>query len=263
MKKLDNKVAWVSGAAKGIGEGIARYLAEQGAAVAVIDVDVQAGLRLQSEIRKAGGAARFIECDVADDASVASGIEATVEAFGGLHIVVNNAGMQHVAKLHEFPEAMWDRQMGVNVKSVFLSFRHAYPHLKKNAQSYVINVGSISCFVGQAKTPVYLASKGAMIQLTKAIALDYACDGIRCNCVCPGITDSDMLRKHLQAEPDPDQHLAQRLRRVPLGEMLTPRHIAQAVLYFACDDSHGITGTSITIDGGYTAAAEWDTEFDK
>ncbi len=262
MGKLDGKTAWVSGAAMGIGQGVAKYLAEQGAAVAVIDIAAEEGRRVEEEIKQSGGKAKFIQCDVSDDASVAASIAETVDAFGNLHILVNNAGMQHVAKLHEFDEATWDRQMGINVKSVFLSFRHAYPHLKKHDHSYIVNMGSISCFIGQPKTPVYLASKGAMLQLTKAIALDYASDGIRCNCICPGITDSHMLRKHLNAEPDPEGHLAMRLRRVPLGDILTPRDIAKSVLYFACEDSVGITGTSLVIDGGYIATAEWDNQVD-
>jgi NAD(P)-dependent dehydrogenase (short-subunit alcohol dehydrogenase family) len=118
-----------------------------------------------------------------------------------------------------------------------------------------VNIGSISSFVGQANTPAYTTSKGAVLQLSRSIALDYAADGVRCNCICPGITDTPMLREHLG--PNADAALAERLHRVPMGVALTPHDVAKAAMYFACEDSSGITGTSLTIDAGYLAAAEW------
>ena len=117
---------------------------------------------------------------------------------------------------------------------------------------------SISSFVGQAATPAYTASKSAVLGLTRSIALDYAALGLRCNCVCPGITDTPMLREHLDKTPDPEATLAERLRRVPMRLPLTPEDIAKAVLYLSCEDSAGVTGTSLVVDGGYLAAAEWD-----
>jgi NAD(P)-dependent dehydrogenase (short-subunit alcohol dehydrogenase family) len=130
--------------------------------------------------------------------------------------------------------------------------------LRKNPRSYVGNIGSVGSFVGQSSTPAYTTSKGAVLMLSKSIALDYAADGLRSNCVCPGITDTPMLREHLDMHPDPDAALQNRLRRVPMGVALTPHDIAKAVLYFSCEDSAGITGASLTIDGGYLTAAEWE-----
>jgi NAD(P)-dependent dehydrogenase (short-subunit alcohol dehydrogenase family) len=141
---------------------------------------------------------------------------------------------------------------------MFFAFKHAFPYLRKNRRSYVVNLGSISSFVGQSGTPVYTASKGAVLQLSRSIALDYARYGIRCNCVCPGITDTPMLRQHLNATSDPEAHLAKRLNRVPLNVALTPADVAKSILYFACEDSAGITGTSLVVDAGYLAAAEWN-----
>jgi NAD(P)-dependent dehydrogenase (short-subunit alcohol dehydrogenase family) len=123
-----------------------------------------------------------------------------------------------------------------------------------------VNVGSISSFVGQALTPVYTTTKHAIVGLTKSIALDYAADGIRCNCVCPGITDTPMLREHLNMNADPEAALRERLRRVPMGVPLTPHDIAKSILYFSCEDSAGVTGTSLVVDAGYLTAAEWDTK---
>lgn len=133
-------------------------------------------------------------------------------------------------------------------------------HLRKNKRSYIVNVGSISSFVGQARTPVYTASKHAVLGLSRSIALDYAAIGVRCNCVCPGITDTPLLRYHLSSEGDPEETLRKRLRRVPMGVRLMPREIARSVLYFSCEDSAGITGTSLVVDCGYLTAAEWETE---
>src|SRR3954464_9492170 len=125
--------------------------------------------------------------------------------------------------------------MDINVKSIFLSIKHGIAHLKKNPRSYVVNIGSVGSFVGQSSTPAYTASKGAVLLLSKSIALDYAADGLRCNCVCPGITDTPMLRYHMRNLPDIDAALADRVRRVPMGVALTPHDIAKNVLYFCTE----------------------------
>ena len=185
-------------------------------------------------------------------------LDATVARFGGLNILVNCAGLVHVGLLHEYAEQDWDRLMGVNLKSIFFSVKHGLPHLRRNERSYVVNIGSISSFVGQKGTPAYTASKAAVLGLSRSIALDYASIGLRCNCVCPGITDTPMLREHLDKSSDPDGLLAQRVRRVPMRSALSPDDVARAALYLSCEDSAGVTGTSLVVDGGYLAAAEWD-----
>jgi NAD(P)-dependent dehydrogenase (short-subunit alcohol dehydrogenase family) len=255
--RLHNQVAWISGAASGIGEAVARLFAQEGAAVALIDVQDAKGNEIAEQIRAAGGRAIFLNCDVARGDKVRSSIENTVAEFGSLSIIVNCAGIVQVKLLDELDEADWDRLMAVNLKSVYLSIRHGIAHLKKHARSYVVNVGSISSHVGQGATPAYTASKGAVLMLSRSIALDYAADGVRCNCVCPGITDTPMLREHLNKSPDPESALAARLLRVPMGVSLRPADIAKAVLYFSCEDSAGVTGASLNVDGGYLAAAEW------
>jgi len=255
--RLQNQVAWISGAASGMGESIARLFARDGAAVALTDVQAAKGQALAAQIRAEGGRAMFIECDVGKEIQVRSSMEQTVKEFGGMQIIVNCAGIVQVKLLHQLNEAEWDRLMDINVKAIFFSIKHGLAHLKKNSRSYVVNIGSVGSFVGQSSTPAYTASKGAVLMLSKSIALDYAADGLRCNCVCPGITDTPMLREHLKMNADPEAALRDRLRRVPLGVPLTPGDIARAVLYFSCEDSAGITGTSLVVDGGYLAAAEW------
>lgn len=255
--RLDGRTAWISGAASGIGRATAERFLREGARVALVDVDTDRGRALEAALAPLGPV-RFFAADVADDDAVGESVARTVAAFGGLEVVVNNAGIVQVGKIHETTEAQWDRVMAVNVKSIFLSTRHALPHLIRHPESHIVNVASVSSFVGQASTPAYTASKGAVLQLTRSIALDYAADGVRCNCVCPGITDTPMLRAHVGSDPDPDATFARRLRRVPLRRALAPDEIARAIAYFACADSAGVTGTSLVVDGGYTAAAEWD-----
>ncbi len=259
-KRLSGKTAWISGAASGIGAAIGRLFAAEGANVALLDVQAAAGESVAAAIRQAGGSALFMTGDVGREAAVKSSIEKTIERFGQLDIVVNNAGMVLVKPLHETTEAEWDAQMGVNLKSIFFAVKHALPFLRQRPRSQVVNIASVSSFVGQAGTPVYTTSKHAVIGLTRSIALDYAADGVRCNAVCPGITDTPMLRYHLEKSGNAEAALARRLRRVPMGVALQPSDIARAALFFASDDSAGITGTTLTVDAGYTSAAEWDTE---
>ncbi len=257
--RLAGQVAWIGGGASGIGAAVARLFAAEGARVAIADLQGELGADVVREIGRCGGQALLTPCDVAREAEVQASLEQVVEQFGSLQIMVNCAGVVHVAPLDRYGEDDWDRLMAVNVKSVFLAVKHALPELRKNRRSYVVNVGSISSFVGQANTPAYNASKGAVLQLSRSIALDYAADGLRCNCICPGITDTPMLRYHLSTAPDPQAALEARLRRVPMGVAIEPLDVAKAALFLSCEDSSGITGTSLIVDGGYTAAAEWDT----
>jgi NAD(P)-dependent dehydrogenase (short-subunit alcohol dehydrogenase family) len=256
--RLAGRVAWISGATSGIGEAAAELFAQEGAKVAIIGRRLELGRKLAARInRRTPGAALAIACDVSSEREVEGSIAATVAAFGRLDIVVNNAGMVEIGDLHSYSEAQWDHVMGVNVKSMFFAFKHAFPHLRAARRGYVVNVGSISSFVGQARTPVYTTSKHAILGLTRSIALDYAAHGIRCNCVCPGITETPMLWEHLNVRPDPRAALNERLSRVAMGVSLSPLDVAKSILYFSCEDSAGVTGTSLTIDCGYLTAAEW------
>ena len=259
QNKLEDQVAWISGAASGMGQATAELFAAEGAMVALVDIQAEKGHQVAERIADEGGRTIFLEADVASEVQTRDSIERTVARFGGLHVVVNCAGVVHVTPLHECTEAEWDQLMGVNLKSVFFSLKHALPHLRKNSRSYMVNIASVGSFIGQAGTPAYTTSKHAVLGLSRSIALDYAADGLRCNCICPGITDTPMLRYHLSKSPDPEALLASRLQRVPMGVAITPADIAKAVLYFSCEDSAGITGTSLVVDGGYIATAEWET----
>lgn len=148
--------------------------------------------------------------------------------------------------------------MAVNVKSVFLATRHAVPQMRRNGKGAIVNTGSIASFTGQVGTPVYSASKGAIALLTKSLALDLGRDGIRVNCICPGITDTPMLREHLGHGDEGEARIRARLARVPLGKILRPEDVARAALYLVCDESDGITGVLHVVDGGLIAASEYN-----
>jgi NAD(P)-dependent dehydrogenase (short-subunit alcohol dehydrogenase family) len=260
LGRLSGKVAWISGATSGIGEATAELFADEGAAVVLIGRRTELSLQTADRICKNGGKAMAYTCDVSCEQEVRASIVAGTDRFGRLDIVVNNAGMVQVKPLHEYSEDEWDYLMAVNVKSMFFAVKHALPFLQTHDRSYIVNVGSISSFVGQAGTPVYTTSKHAVLGLTRSVALDYAAAGIRCNCVCPGITLTPMLTEHLEKTGDPQAALDNRLRRVPLGKSLSPEDVARSILYFSCEDSVGVTGTSLVVDAGYLAAAEWDDE---
>jgi len=259
-KKLEGKVAWVSGGTSGIGAAICELFAQHGAKIVVTGRSFERGEAVIEAIEKTGGEAILYEGCISKEDTVRESIALAEERFGRLDIVINNAGMVEVKMLHEYTTEEWDFLMNVNVSSSFWALKYAFPLLKQNKRSYIVMNGSISSFVGQAMTPAYTTSKGAMLQLCKSIALDYAAWGVRCNIVCPGITDTPMLREHVNKTHDPEETLKQRLRRVCLGVPLSPMDVAKSFLYLSTEDSVGITGTSLVVDAGYLAAAEWDTE---
>lgn len=256
MTRLAGKVAIVTGAAQGIGLGIAQAFVAAGAAVMLADVDDEAGRRAQAALA-AGGQVDYCHADVADEAAVAHLVAATVAAWGRLDIVVNNAGVVAVQTVEESTVADWDRVMAVNVRSIFLTTRAALPQLRHAGGGSILNIASVSSFVAQQGTPAYCASKGAVLLLTRSLALDYGPERIRVNCLCPGITDTPMLRHHLRHAADPEAQLRRRLQRVPTGDLLHPEDMGRAAVFLCSDDAGGITGTSLVVDGGYIACAEF------
>ncbi len=173
-RRLERQTAWISGAASGIGAATARLFAGEGANVALVDINADRGAIARGMAAEHGGPAVFIQADVSVEEQVRDSLAQTVARFGGLQIIVNCAGLVHVKLLHEYDLADWDRLMGVNLKSIFFSVKHGLQYLQRHPRSYVVNVASISSFVGQAATPAYTASKSAVLGLTRSIALDYA-----------------------------------------------------------------------------------------
>ena len=256
--KLQGKVAIVTGAASGIGRACAIAFAREGASVVVADRNASAGEEIAASIRAEGLSAVSIQVDVANEASVEAMIAATIRYYERIDILFNNAGVVMVKPLELMTEEEWDRVMAINLKGAFFAIKHAVPHIRKAGGGAILNTGSIASFTGQLSTPVYSASKGAIALLTKSLALDYGRDHIRVNCICPGITDTPMLREHMGYGEAGETAIRARLARVPSGEILTPEDIARAALYLVSDDSLGITGILHVVDGGLIAASEYN-----
>ena len=239
--RLRDKVAIVTGGAQGIGEGIARMFASEGATAVIADINDERGESVAVAIQESGGRAGYCHADVASESGVFRLIEQTAQQYGRLDIVVNNAGTAVVRSVEESTIEEWDWLMAVNVRSIFLTAKYAVPYLRRQGGGAILNVGSVSSLVGQQGTPAYCASKGAVLMLTRSLAVDYGPDKIRVNCLCPGITDTPLLRFHVGHAPDPETHLRQRLGRVPTGEMLYPEDMGRAAAFLCSDDAHGIT----------------------
>jgi NAD(P)-dependent dehydrogenase (short-subunit alcohol dehydrogenase family) len=256
--KLAGKVAVITGAASGIGKASAHTFAREGARVMVVDIDSERGNKAVAEIRQQGGDAVFECANVSSEAEVKISIDRAAERWNRLDILFNNAGIVLVKALEETSETEWDRLMSINLKAVFFAVKHAVPHMRRNGGGVILNTGSIGSMTGQLGTPAYIASKGAVALITKSLALDYGRDNIRVNCLCPGITDTPMLREHMGHGTVGEANIRTRLARVPLGAILAPEDIARAALYLVSDDSLGVTGITHIVDGGLLAAAEYN-----
>jgi len=256
MDRVKGKTCIVTGGALGIGRACAEHLAGEGGAIALLDLHDAEGEAVCADIRSRGGRARYWHVDVADEASVKAAIDAAAAEFGGVHVLVNNAGISGSTKLtHEITEAEWDRVQAVNVKGVLFCSKHAIPHMKRAGAGSIINLSSIYGLVGAADVPAYHASKGAVRLMSKTDALCYAADRIRVNSVHPGYIWTPMVEHHLQASGATDIDAARRAvgELHPLGHMGDVDDIAWGVVYLASDESKFVTGAELAIDGGYTA----------
>ena len=232
--------------------------AREGARVVVADRNQAGGNETVAKILSAGGVAHFAQVDVAKEMDIREMVDATVARWGAIDILFNNAGVVLVKSVEQMTEEEWDRVMSINVKAAFLATKHVAPVMRRNGGGVILNTGSIASFTGQVGTPAYSASKGAIALLTKSLALDLGRDRIRVNCICPGITDTPMLREHLGCGEEGEARIRARLSRVPLGEILRPEDVARAALYLVSEDSAGITGVLHVVDGGLLAASEFD-----
>ena len=252
--RLEGKVAIITGAASGIGRATSLLFASEGAAVVITDINQSGGQAVADEIARSGGRSAFEPGDVTRSADCQRVIARAAREFGGIHILFNNAGIIRRASVVELSETDWDRVMAVNVKAIFLMSREAIPAMEKNAGGSVINTASGWGLAGGARAAVYCASKGAVVLLTKAMAIDHG-PKIRVNCICPGDTDTAMLRNEAEQLQQPsDQFLAEGAKR-PLGRVGKPEEIAQAALYLASDASSFVTGTALVVDGGGLAGS--------
>lgn len=255
MKRVENRVAVVTGGADGIGKATCLMLAREGAKVAVTDIQDAGGSQVAGEIENSGGTARFWHLDVGDEQQVAAVFAEIVGAFGEIGILVNNAGIAGANKpTHELTEEEWDRVQRTNVKGVFFCTKYAVPSLKRGGGGSIINLSSIYGVVGGPDVPPYHASKGAVRLMSKTDALLYAADGIRVNSVHPGYIWTPMVEHHLERSGiDLEQGRKDLAALHPLGRVGRPEEIASGILFLASQESSFITGSELVIDGGYTA----------
>jgi NAD(P)-dependent dehydrogenase (short-subunit alcohol dehydrogenase family) len=247
--RLENKVAFVSGGARGMGAAEAKLFAREGAKVVIGDVLDEDGRKTEAEINELGGECLYVHLDVSSEDSWRSAVAETVSKFGKLDILVNNAGVVSMLKLEDIDVNEWDWVMDINAKGVFLGTKAAIPEMRKAGGGSIVNISSISGFVGQDTIhPGYNASKGAVRLVTKAAAVQHAKSGIRVNSVHPGMMPP-MLTSFQRGDPNREAMNAM----VPMGREGEPIEVANAVLFLASDEASYITGTELLVDGGFTA----------
>ena len=253
MDTLKGKIALITGGASGIGRATALLFAQEGAAVVIVDINTESGQTVAHEVETAGGRAIFVPCDVtkADDCQHA--VEAAMAAFGGLDILFNNAGIIRRADVLTTTEAEWDRVMEVNVKSIFLMSKYAIPHMQKRGGGSIINTSSGWGLKGGGNAVSYCASKGAVTNMTRAMAIDHGKDNIRINAICPGDTDTPMLHDEASQLGQADEAFMAEAAERPLRRYAQPIEIARSVLYLASDLASYVTGAALAVDGGGSA----------
>jgi len=255
-ERLAGKVAVITGAARGIGAATARLFAQEGASVVLADVLEEQGKEVATEIKKAGGKAEFVRCDVTNSDDVKNAISTAVRLYGKLDVLFNNAGIWGVmADLANYPEEVFDRVIATNLKGYFMGLKHAIPEMLKSGGGSIINTASILGMVGLPQVAGYAAAKGGIIALTRVAALECATQGIRVNAICPGGVDTPMIAEQVASLPAELQEVAKQalVGMQPIGRFAQPEEIASLVLFLASNESSIITGAIYPIDGAWTA----------
>jgi NAD(P)-dependent dehydrogenase (short-subunit alcohol dehydrogenase family) len=250
MNGLREKSAIITGGASGIGRATAELFAQEGVLVAIVDINDVDGLSLVQDINTNGGKAIYLHCDVTQAEDCRRAVQETIEQLGGLDILFNNVGVIRRADVIETSEADWDMVMAVNVKSVFLMSKYAIPPMEVKGGGVIINTASGWGLKGGGKAVSYCASKAAVVNMTRAMAIDHGPLNIRVNCVCPGDTDTPMLREEAQQLAQSKKEFLVEAADRPLGRYGEPAEVAQAVLFLASEAASYITGAALVVDGG-------------
>jgi NAD(P)-dependent dehydrogenase (short-subunit alcohol dehydrogenase family) len=254
--RFAGKAGIVTGAGMGIGAAVARALAAEGAAVAVLDRDAAAAGQVSAQITASGGRAVAVAGSVTDAADAQRAVRAAAAAFGGLDLLVNNAGVVIYGEVPEYREQDWDTVVDTNLKGQFLMSKYAIPRLRERGGGAIVNMASVQALASQREVASYAASKGGVVSLTKSLALDHAKDRIRVNCVLPGSVRTPMLRHAAELVPgDPEQTIQTWGRIHPRGTVIEPEEIAAVVLFLLSADASAMTGAAVVADAGLTAQA--------
>ncbi len=248
--RLENKIAFVTGGAQGLGAEIARTFAREGATVFIADLKAEEGAKTVAEIEAKGGKAFFVPLNVTEEPSWIAAVKTVVDKFGRLDVLVNNAGINIREPIEEMKVESLDTMLAVNVKGPFLGIKHAIPIMRKNGGGSIINMSSICGLVGHKyTTEAYTVTKGAVTLMTKSVGVRYAKDNIRCNSIHPSTVDTPLMQTVFK---DPAKK-AERLGEVPLGRLALASDVANAALYLASEDAKFLNGVSLPVDGGLTA----------
>ena len=253
MGRVAGKACVVTGAASGIGKAIAQRLAEEGGKVVCVDINATAIAQTVTEIQQTGGTAVPFIGDVSKAVEVNAFINHCVELYGSIDVLVNNAGVNIPGVLHEVPDTVIDTTLNVNVKGAIYGCRAAIPYMLKQGGGAIVNISSVNGLVSEPFLAVYSASKGAVVMLTKGVALDYAKQKIRCNAICPGWVDTPINYAHAEMLGGLEKVYASIDSFQPIGRPGEPREIAHLALFLASDEASFLTGSIITADGGMTA----------
>nr|MDO8135765.1 glucose 1-dehydrogenase [Candidatus Njordarchaeum guaymaensis] len=245
---MRGKVAIITGAGAGIGEATAFVLAREGASVCCADL-TDSCLRVAKKIKDSGGSAIFVEGDVSNVEDAKRIVDKTIEAYGKIDILFNNAGIVIGGRIDNTSVEDWDKTMAINVRGIYLLSKYAIPHLKKT-KGTIINTASSVALKGVKDRAAYTASKGAVLALTRAMAMDYMEDGVRINCISPGTTDTPSFRERVAQSEDPEEARRQLVLRQPMKRLGKPEEIADGVLFLASNEF--CTGTNLSVDGGMT-----------
>jgi NAD(P)-dependent dehydrogenase (short-subunit alcohol dehydrogenase family) len=249
--RLQGRVVIVTGAGTGIGRACALAMAREGARLALVGRRQE---KLEDLAKEIGSSARVIAADVSKKADIENLIARTVAEFGGINVLLNNAGVLHVGNVEQITEEQWDQTFNINVRGLWLLSRAVLPHMRKAGGGAIINVASVLGINGARNRASYAPSKGAVVLLTKCMAIDHGHENIRVNAICPSFVETDLTAAVLSTAPDPQAVRRERVAVHPLGRLGKPEDIAGLAVYLASDESSWVTGSVFPVDGGYLAA---------